>query len=1120
MRSFLGLVLLLAIFNSAAKPAATVVGITGNVDWKPGENEAWNAAKLEQVLDEGQHVKTGRRSRTALLFTDNSQMRLNQNSLLIVKSVLDDQGQSTRFRLNQGRAWVKSKNIPDKLLMETPSSVAAIRGTDWDIEVTDTGTTRLTVLHGEVELSNEFGAVSISSGEQGIAELGKAPVKISIVNPQDRIQWVTQYQSDVVRLVMDSEIELEDETAFNEISRAITEGRMADVESLHRSYPLSVERDLIHADLFLYSGESAQAITVLTDSKFAEHQAIQIKKARARLIAGEPQYLEANNASSEVHIINGDIAVFEGDWRKAISHYEAAISFNPQNPFAYFGLGRVYAEREFTDLGLLNLEKAHQLQPNPVFQGEKATLLTYVSNFEQAQAEFSEAIAASPSNAVLFTGAGILALKQGDPQNAQELFLKASTLEPRFARVNVYLAIAQYQLGYRELAIESLSYAAELDGLDPLPYFLKSTIEVERFAPFQALRASQNAVERLPNLKSLNQLADDRNGSNNLGAAIANFGMNEWALNIAFDSYDPFWSASPLFLSNQIRRERYVTNSERYKGLLLDPTVFGASNRHPSLVKSPGHYYTVDGNTNHLRFGDTKSKEKTHRIGTNGLFVSPFPISYFARREEKDFDGAGLTAKPHLNTFGLGTNLSDSLRLFFFLEDGERDQNIGTNLTLFEQKQVAYGATYKYSPNWLLTALSFRIDEDATTTDMSSISSLLDFPPLVIETQTDNDQTTLNAKEQRSTHFRLNWKNGPNGIAIGYEDINHDVNFSSNANSVSSTTTLFDGLVISELLTETSSLQLSLDELSVENIFMNGRYQLQDNVYIDGIYRHVSMKSQSSQFQEAAGIELLDDSQSGRLSENLLSVGVTYQTNDHNKIKFARTEFIDSLAEVTLDNTFVAEIPFQTRYLRGGRKQTLWAAQWDYTGVEDTFLQLYAYRQSFSDKDPVLSGITRATNTITDLRNLSEQIDILFQDDYVYSEVTASSATSGKVRNLGGVYNSFLTPELAVYATYEWQDTENTEPGFTGQPITTEYKERTRVGLIYSSPHQFKIGLLADYYDYHQGDSVLRKDNWFWRITYAQEFFDKHLTLFSTYRYDKTQFEDSRVWALGMDLRF
>lgn len=211
---------------------------------------------VTQQLAEGSHIRTGSRSKIGLLFRDQSQMRLNQNSLLIVRDVLNAQGTSTRFELNQGRAWVQSKRIPDNLIMETPSAVAAIRGTDWDIEVAADGTTVLTVLHGAIELSNAFGTVTVNRNEQGVAAVGAAPFVVQIVNPESRIHWVMQYQLRPLFYLLSPLATLS--APHSQAVELISAGDLANAEPLLQGLGTPTALALL-SDIYLYAGESTES---------------------------------------------------------------------------------------------------------------------------------------------------------------------------------------------------------------------------------------------------------------------------------------------------------------------------------------------------------------------------------------------------------------------------------------------------------------------------------------------------------------------------------------------------------------------------------------------------------------------------------------------------------------------------------------------------------------------------------------------------------------------------------------------------------------------------------------------------------------------------------------------
>src|SRR5262249_40372297 len=51
----------------------------------------------------------------------------------------------------------------------------------------------LTMFDGAVELANEFGAVQLRNGEQGVVEPGRAPVKSPVIDAVNIIQWCLYY---------------------------------------------------------------------------------------------------------------------------------------------------------------------------------------------------------------------------------------------------------------------------------------------------------------------------------------------------------------------------------------------------------------------------------------------------------------------------------------------------------------------------------------------------------------------------------------------------------------------------------------------------------------------------------------------------------------------------------------------------------------------------------------------------------------------------------------------------------------------------------------------------------------------------------------------------------------
>ena len=184
----------------AESPQRRFVSLKGTGQVRQEHVQQWHPAAVNQGVFAGNYVRTGDLSRMALLFSDQTQLSLNQNSQLQIKQVRDQiKNLNTAVRLNQGRSWTQSRQASQQMIMETPSAIAAIRGTDWDMEVDERGKSTITVLSGEVEFYNDQGKVTVRKNEQASAEVGKAPVKIIITNPRNRVQWVSQYTVETLR---------------------------------------------------------------------------------------------------------------------------------------------------------------------------------------------------------------------------------------------------------------------------------------------------------------------------------------------------------------------------------------------------------------------------------------------------------------------------------------------------------------------------------------------------------------------------------------------------------------------------------------------------------------------------------------------------------------------------------------------------------------------------------------------------------------------------------------------------------------------------------------------------------------------------------------------------------
>lgn len=174
------------ICAATVKGAAAVASITGQVDIRQGRSQ-WAAARKDDILNPGDSVRTGAASKARLVLDDGTLLMVGELSVFLFKDVSTDfskSSSSSQFSLESGavRAVVEKKLASGSdFTIETPTAVAGVRGTDFEVELDDTQTTSVTVFDGQVEvgsiLSHIKDRVLVDAEHSTEVFSGRPPVK-------------------------------------------------------------------------------------------------------------------------------------------------------------------------------------------------------------------------------------------------------------------------------------------------------------------------------------------------------------------------------------------------------------------------------------------------------------------------------------------------------------------------------------------------------------------------------------------------------------------------------------------------------------------------------------------------------------------------------------------------------------------------------------------------------------------------------------------------------------------------------------------------------------------------------------------------------------------------------
>lgn len=1074
---YVALAAFFAFKSPAAFGIAEIVSITGKGEYRQLAETVWREAKLKQQLGAGDFVRTGDLSAMALLFSDRTQIRLSQNSMFQLRGA-DAKGTSI-LNLRQGRAWSQAKDKPGRLIMETPSAVAAIRGTDWEMEVDSEGRARLTVLHGEVEFYNEQGSVTVRNNEHALAEKGKAPVKLLLQNPAERVQWVTSYTVDIGRYreLTDAALAAPVETnrVLREVVALIRAQRMKEAHDrlveLGRAPQLSTAVvSLLLADFAIYAGELKHAEELLQQGRqrFAQDPRFHAQLARVALFrddlgaarrslqAGLTQFPD----SVELKLAEGEIARFDGQAVQATSAYRAATELAPKDARGWHGRGVVESEKEVVKRARPLLHRALELNPaNPGTRGELATLETFANNLDAARRHYDLALKAQPDDYVALTGLGLLQLKAGETEAALETLLRANVIEPKYARAVLYTAIAYYQLGRHRTALETLARAAELDQRDPLPHQLASMIHTDLVEPGRALDAARRAMRRMPYLKSLNQLANDQKGAANLGNALAQFGLDDWALNYAHQSYSPFWAGSHLFLADRYS-DGFNKRSELMQGFITDPTLFGASNRFQTLLPRPGHYFSAGATA--TRSDDLRTT--TPSVVANGFANNVFPVAYFVEGLHVKlhpgnvaFDGKGSIV-----TAALGLAPREDVSVFAFASAFDADVNspapsFKTDHTSGREDRLDLGLNYKFSPvsqMWLKAGVG---EESAvnTTTEQQPARNLdtrFEFRP-----------------RNQDVQYRHSLRHGEHEWTWGLENARTDKSGILTSNSRISQSS--GGVLVSQIRDESPEVDKSWVA------YLSDRVRFTDRWLLDlGLHYQDYEKTASSVTQVRQGAFLFTDGQSGRHARSGFypRLGLAYQPGVDEVWRLAYQKWLRPNAANTLSPVATAGIPLDAQVVLPGGELERLRFQFEKELSASTFVSLFLDRKrihNLGEPGSVLNQREEVAN-LDRLRNRSALIlrasgEILEQPS-VFLE--------GKIDSAGVSINQRMSDTLSGYANYVHTDSRNTHRFFADFDLPFMPRHRLTLGVNWVGAERLLLQAQAIYRtrrfidEYHSDD--------------------------------------------------
>lgn len=571
--------------------AARAVSVEGITEYRRSGESRWRRVELGTVFCPGDWVSVRAHSRVALRFSNDSMLRFDQKTSVIITAPAKTES-ATLLELLEGKLHIITRT-PRPFRIKTPIINAGVEGTEFLID-SDLDQVRIVVYEGKVSASNAHGSVLLADQESAITLRDQAPRKAEMVRPVDAVQWALYYPA-VIDHRLDRGIFSESATliwqqvldyyrqgqlqsALELLGEMDSSERTAGLLTFRAGLLLSVgrvmeARDSIDAAQRLESGNSnAYALQAII-------AVVQNDKGAALALAN--QAVEHDPASPVAKLALSYVQQAHFDIEAALASVETAVSLDEQSALAWSRLAELRMADGDLDRALEAAQQAVRLDPR---LGRTQAMLGFAHllriDMQQAKAAFNQAIIFDQADPLPRLGLGLALVREGKLEAGRIEIEIAASLDPANSLIRSYLGKAYFEEKRYGLAGTQFDLARLRDPLDPTPWLYDAIQKQTQNRPIEALHDIQQSIE-LNNNRAVyrSKLLLDQDQAargSSLARIYDNLGFEKRALMETAKSlsFDPSSHSAHRFLSDayaNIPRHEIARTSELLQAQLLQP---------------------------------------------------------------------------------------------------------------------------------------------------------------------------------------------------------------------------------------------------------------------------------------------------------------------------------------------------------------------------------------------------------------------------------------------------------------------------------------------------------------------------------------------------------------------
>jgi tetratricopeptide (TPR) repeat protein len=498
--AFLPLLALLALIfpppSSAACEnwVARLDSVQGRAEMQEGESQPWRPIAPGQPFCPGARLRTPPHSRATVRLSNRTLFSVDQNSEVAFAGAVADN--PPLIKLFKGDLFAFS-HTPNPLISTD------LRNSEFVVATNKEGS-RVSVIAGEIEVSNSGGRIYVTEGQSAVSDGREAPRLDLAIKPEDAVQWSLYFPPLVDFHALRNEFP--GTPAVSEALDRYAQGDAAGaLESLDR-VP-EIERNagalVLKAELLLNLGRTDEAESLLA------------------AYAGKP--------AAPVDALRALIALAGNRKADALALADAAVRTDPRYAMAW--VVKSYALQANFDLpgALASIDRAAALDgASALIQARRAELLASLGRWPEARkaAEraarldprdarplivegfarlrdmdtaaalvgFRAAVGADSGDPLAHFGLGLALIRDGRIPEGTEAIETAASLDPGNALIRSYLGKAYYEGKRGKAAERQFALAEKLDSRDPTPWFYDAIRKQTENRPAEALRDLQKAM--------------------------------------------------------------------------------------------------------------------------------------------------------------------------------------------------------------------------------------------------------------------------------------------------------------------------------------------------------------------------------------------------------------------------------------------------------------------------------------------------------------------------------------------------------------------------------------------------------------------------------------------------